>query len=432
MKKHALNIIPAQLFALLFAPLASLQAAVRPLSDFQNLVHAESWIENRPDAVGQSESRTVTAEVWTKAMQAVLDAQNTVHIPARAQPYYLDEPLVLKSGQKLTADPNAEIRLKPGCNTCMVRNEHIVGFADQSVPADTKPDTDITIEGGIWTTLPTGDKAANGNMRGASSKQNPVPGTHGVTLDRHGRDGVHVDGPASNGVIRHVSGDSYDDPVSLTTWDWWQYSVTFGPIHHLTIEDITGAPDEKHGFDAIRLLPGVKRFSDCTTLDRPISDITLRRITDIREFKLYDQPNLELGRDNDSSVGIGTLKNIRFEDLTFNRPGIIEVHANTDGLVIQTAKLNFPVAPDFHLLALGPKSQTYKHGGPDAPDQWTEIFSPDLDCNVRYVTITGVRTRDSQTDLPIEQVVKVIEQKLNPNYPKTAPRGGTAKGIWIR
>jgi len=57
-------------------------------------------------------------------------------------------------------------------------------------------------------------------------------------------------------------------------------------------------------------------------------DVTLRRITDIREFKLYDQPNLELGRDNDFSVGVGSVKNIRLEDVTFNRPGKIELHAN--------------------------------------------------------------------------------------------------------
>jgi len=108
-------------------------------------------------------------------------------------------------------------------------------------------------EGGIWTTLATGDIAANGNLRGASSKQNPVLGTHGVIL----------------------------------------------------------------------------------------------------------------------LVGIGTLKNIRFEDLTFNRAGIIEVHSNIDGLVIQN-------------------------------------------------------------DFPIGQLVKVIEQKLNPDYPKTTPHGGTGKGIWIQ
>ncbi|MFM9030950.1 MAG: hypothetical protein ACKOTF_09765, partial [Opitutaceae bacterium] len=60
------------------------------------------------------------------------------------------------------------------------------------------------------------------------------------------------------------------------------------------------------------------------------------------------------------------------------------------------------------------------------------IFSPDLDCTVRNVRITGVRTSDSQTDVPIEQVVKVIELKPNPDYPMTTPRGGQGKGIWIR
>jgi acetyl esterase/lipase len=442
--------------------------AAKKLSDFQPLVRTETWTEKWPDASGKAEASNVTSEVWTQAMQATLDAQGTLHIPAQEKPYYLDGPLVLKSGQKLSADPTAEIRLKPGSNTCMVRNEHVVGFADQPVPEDTQPDTGIIIEGGIWTTLNL-VKDANGNQRGHSAKQNPVPGTHGVillhnvrgvtvrnvtvrqskafaihlgnirdftvdglTLDQHGRDGVHVDGPASDGIIRDVSGDSHDDPVSLTAWDWRQYNVTFGPIHHLTIEHIVGAHEGKHGTDAIRLLPGVKRFSDGTMLDCPIHDITMRGITDIRDFKLYDQPNLEVGRDNDFSVGIGTLKNIVFENLTFNRPGSIQVHANADGLTIREVKLLFAPATDYRLLELGPKSMTYKGAPGTDPSRWTEIFSPDLDCTVRNVSITGVRTKDSPTDLPIDQVVKVIEQKPNPDYPKTTPKGGTGKGIWIR
>jgi hypothetical protein len=240
-----------------------------------------------------------------------------------------------------------------------------------------------------------------------------------------------VDGPASDGIIRNVHGDSHDDPVSLTAWDWRQYNVTFGPIHHLTIDHIIGAPEEKHSTDAIRLLPGVKRFRDGTTLDCPIHDITLRDITDIRDFKLYDQPNLEAGRDNDASAGIGTLKEIVFENLTVNRPGSIQVHANTDGLTVRNVKLGFPLPADFRLVELGPKSQTYKHK-PDDPTRWTEIFSPDLDCTVRNVSITGVRPHESQADLPIEQVVRVIELKPNPDYPRTTPKGGTGKGIWIR
>lgn len=439
----------------------------RPTEASGNRVRTETWTENWPDAAGGIETRSVAAEVWTETFQAELDKTGSLSIPARAQPYYLDGPIVLKSGQRLTADADAEIRLKPGTDTCMVRNERIVGFADEPVPGDTQPDTDIVIEGGVWTTLNV-VQDANGNQRGHSSKRNPVPGTHGVillhnvrdatvrnvtvrqsrpfaihlgnirdftidglTLDRHGRDGVHVDGPASEGVIRNVDGDSRDDPVSLTAWDWRQYSATFGPIHHLTIERITGAPEGKRGTDDIRLLPGVKRFNDGSTLDCPIHDITLREITDIRDFKLYDQPNLELGRDKDFSDGIGTLRNLVFENLVFNRPGRIQVHANTDGLTVREVKLLFPPPAGYRLLELGPKSMTYKHGAPDDPAKWTEIFSPDLDCTVRNVRVAGVRTRDSQTDLPVAQVVKVIEQKPNPDYPKTTPKGGTGKGVWI-
>jgi hypothetical protein len=451
---------PTLFVALLLAPLAALRAAD---------VVKETWTESWPDAVGKLEPRSVTAEVWTAAFQAQLDTEGSLHIRAREKPYYIDGPLVLKSGQKLTADANAEIRLKPGCNTCMVRNEHIIGFANQPVPADTKPDTDITIEGGIWSTLAVSGSEVNGNLRGGSSKQNPVPGTHGVmllhnvrnatvrnvtvrqskpfaihlgnirdftidglTLDRHGRDGVHVDGPASDGIIRNVSGDSHDDPVSLTAWDWRQYSASFGPIHDITIEHITGATGGKPSTDAIRMLPGVKRFADGTTLACPIHNITLRHITDIRDFKLYDQPNLEAGRANDFSAGIGTLKNIVFEKLIFNRPGTIQVHANTDGLILRDAKLLFALPADYHLIELGPKSAKYKGAPGTDPVKWTEIFSPDLDCTVRHVSITGVRIRDSQTELPVDQVVKVIEMNPNPDYPKTTPKGGTGKGIWIR
>ena len=455
-----MKLILALLTLWLLAPLTALQA---------EQVGTGTWTETWSDQDGQLQTIEVTAEVWTAAFQADLDADGLLHIPAREQPYYLDAPLVMKSGQKLTADAKAEIRLKPGTNTCMVRNENIVGFADKPVHEDTQPDSDITIEGGIWTTLANGAKDNHGNQRGYSSRLKPVPGTHGVILlhnvrkvsvrnvtvrqskpfaihlgnirdftidglklDRHGRDGVHVDGPASDGVIRNVSGDSHDDPVSLTAWDWQQYSASFGPIHHLIIEHITGAPEGKRSTDAIRLLPGVKRFSDGTTLDCPIHDITLRDITDIRDFKLYDQPNLEVGRDNDFSLGIGTLKNIVFENLTFNRPGSIQVHANTDGLTIRDVKLLFPPPASYHLIELGPKSMTYAGAPGTDPARWTEIFSPDLDCIVRNVSITGVRTRDSQTDLAIEQVVQVIELKLNPEYPKTTPKGGTGKGIWIR
>ena len=74
----------------------------------------------------------------------------------------------------------------------------------------------------------------------------------------------------------------------------------------------------------------------------------------------------------------------------------------------------------------------HKGGRSEDPARWRELFSPDLDCTVRKVTVAGVRIRDSQVDLPIDRVVKVIELQPNPDYPKTMPKGGTGKGIWIR
>ena len=462
--KHVL----ALLVAIILAPMTAVRDAdaVEELLRFTHLHRTETWTERWPNDSGEIESRTVTAAIWNDAIQATLEKDNTVHIPKREEPYYLDGPIILKSGQRLTADAEAEIRLKPGCNTCMVRNANLVGFKDGPVPTETTPDADIHIEGGIWTTLAAAKNELNGNTRGHSSQKNWVFGTHGVillqnvrhisvknvtirkskpfaihlgnvqdfeidglTLEDHYRDGVHVNGPASQGTIRNIRGNSHDDPVALNAWEWKNYAPSYGPIRDVFVENVNVATSCT---SSIRLLPGVKRFDDGAELDCPLENITLRHITDIREFKLYDQPNLELGRDKDFSIGVGSIRNLRFEELVLNRPGKIELHANTDGLVIQNVRINHPITDDWHLLAIGPLSQTYKHGKSEDPMNWTEIFSPDLDCTVRNLSVSGVRVRGSQGDLHVEQVVHVIEQKPNLDYPKSTPRGGTGKGIWIR
>ncbi len=46
-------------------------------------------------------------------IQTALDETRALHIPARDQPDYLDGPLILSSGHRLTAEPTAEIRFKP-------------------------------------------------------------------------------------------------------------------------------------------------------------------------------------------------------------------------------------------------------------------------------------------------------------------------------
>ncbi len=461
------TISPSLLGVLLFISLVTPGTADDSLAAFDSLVRTETWNETWLDADGRPQPHEVKGEVWTDAIQAALSRYKSVRIPEREQPYYLDAPLILQSGSTLQADPEAVIRLKPGSNTCMVRNENIHGFADQEVPADLQPDTDIVIDGGVWSTLAIGNRVVNGNLRGHSSKENPVPGTHGVillqnvrrvtvrnitvrqsqpfavhlsnarefvvdglTLDRHRRDGVHVNGPASDGVIRNVRGDSHDDKVALNAWEWQNYAPSFGPIHHVTIQHIAGTSLDQPSADSIRLLPGTKRFEDGRTLDCSIHDITLRDLTDIREFKFYDQPNLELGRDNDFSLTLGKLRNIQMQKLVFTRPGTIHVAAEVDGLRVEDVDLRFVPAADFKLIKIGPMSMTWRSGAD--PSRWVEVFSPDRDVTVRgfhlgKVTVNGQAVPDAEA-----RFLQVKDQQINLDYPRTTPRGGTGKATLVR
>lgn len=449
-----------------FAMVAGLQAEEPALDAFRSLVRIASWTERWPSEGEKVEERQVRGEIWTAAFQAALDQHKSLHIPARQEPYYLDAPLIVTSGRSIHADPAAEIRLRPGTNTCMARNEHVMGFPEQPVPATLALDTDITIEGGIWTTLATGEREWNGNSLGRSAKENPVPGTHGVILlhhvrrvtvknvtirqsrafgihlanaheftvsgvhlDRHRRDGVHVNGPASHGLIRDVSGDSADDTVALNAWDWKNYTPCFGPIHHLVIENIKGAPDGVRSANSIRLLPGVKQFANGSTLECPIHDIQIRNITDIDQYKLYAQPNLELGRDKDASLRPGRLNDISMETLTFHRPGAIWVAAEMDGLTIDGVDLDV-TDPAFKLVKIGPMSQTYRHG-PD-PAKWVEIFTPDEDVVVKRFLFSNVQIQGIPYRGAEERLVSVQDQKLNEQYPQTTPRGGVGKARLIK
>ena len=322
------------------------QSPVQPISvaEFKSLAVVGSWKEIWPDANGREVSRAVEAKIWNAAIQAALAKHGAVFLPKRDKPYYINEPIVLKSGQRLVAAPTTEIRLVPGASTCMVRNEHIISGQDAPIPTNTKPNTQIIIEGGIWTTLATSPQQSNGNEHGWPAKGQTAIHCHGVillsnvrgitvrnlvirqsrvhavqlsncheflvdgvTFEEHRRDGIHVNGPASYGVIRNIRGVTGDDFIALNAWDWSNTVPSFGSIDHVLVEGVYGNP-RRGGTDEIRLLPGTKTFANGRKLDCPVADCVFRDLQDIRTFKIYDQPNLELGRNNDFSDPIGKIK----------------------------------------------------------------------------------------------------------------------------
>jgi hypothetical protein len=455
---------------------AAASATTGDVSRYASHVRMGRWTEIRPDESQRETAIAVEAEIWTDAIQAALNENPTAYVPHRPRPYYIDRPLILRSGHRLCLAPRAEIRLKPGANCCMVRNEHLLNGQTGAVTLTDSADHDIVITGGIWTTLATTPSQPNGNVQGYAFPGGSPPANgvvvlshvrrvrvtdltlrqcryHGVQfsncssflVDRirfedHRRDGVHVNGPASYGVIqdiRNVHGVMGDDLIALNAWDWKNTVMTFGPIHHVLVEGIAGeagaAPHGPEGRSEIRLLAGTKRFDDGRTLDCNIERCVIRSVTGIHTFKMYDQPNLELGRDRDFADPIGTMKDLTFGDLRIDRPtggALFQIHSNVSGMTVHDVALGFdptsaPGGP-WVLVQVGPISMTCKIN-PNDPASWVEVFSPDKDCVVEALRVSGVTAQGR----PLNQgsLVRAIRQSLNRDYPKTTPRGGTGKGI---
>jgi len=453
------------------------------VSRYARAARTERFTEVWPDEQGAEKTIAVEAEVWTDAFQAALNENARVFVPSRRKPYYIDRPLIMGSGRRLDLAPDAEIRLKPGSNCCMVRNAHLVSGQTGPVTLSDDADHDIVITGGIWTTLATGKwRQSNGNVRGRADPRGSfhahgvivldnvrrvrVSGVtirqcrpHGVQLsncsqfcvegirfENHRRDGVHINGPASYGLVRDVRvrrGVMGDDMVALNAWDWKHTSMTLGPIRHVLVEDVDGtAPGEARagqaggaqGHDSeIRLLAGTKHFGDGRTLNCNVGDCVIRRIAGIRTFKMYDQPNLELGRDKDFADPIGEMRNLFFSDIRIDRAtgaAFFQIHANVDGITIRDVVLGFDPTPKsgkpFTLVQVGPISQTYKFGQND-PSRWVEIFSPDKDCVVKGLDLSNVQALGKR--VKTDGLVRVIEQTVNKDYPRTTPKGGRGKGI---
>ena len=441
---------------------AAKRQSAAELTEYQHLTHTETWTERWPDG-----ERTVTAEVWGAAANTALAAHDWLVIPARDEPYYFERPMVLRSGQCLSADPTAELRLRPGVGTCLVRNANLTGFADGPVPDDLVPDTGIVIEGGLWSTLCTSPREPNGNALGRPDVDFDVTGCHGVILlqnvrqsvvrdltikqskpfgihlglasevlvdnirfVRHYRDGVHLGPPSHDIVIRNIRGETHDDLVALNAWDWVNSNPAFGPLHHILVEGVHGAPWELGANNAIRLLPGVKRFSDGSTVDCPITDCVLCDLETLRELKCYDQPNLELGRDRDFSLEVGRVERIWLQRLRLPHPVPLELGAMATDVTMEDVQLGFEPTGDDCLVRVGPLSMTYKHGSDD-PSKWVEVFSPDRDVTVRRLTVRNVSTPSGPVADPMGTLVQVGDQQLNPDYPRTTPKGGTGRAYLL-
>ena len=120
--------------------------------------------------------------------------------------------------------------------------------------------------------------------------------------------------------------------------------------------------------------------------------------------------------------------------MVFNCPGHFQIAAHVDRFAIDDVQLRFAPNETFKLVEIGPMSATCKMN-PNDPSKWVELFSPDKDVTVRGFRLTKVSVVKDGLSVPLAdasaRLVKVADQQLNPDYPKSIPRGGTGKAILI-
>ena len=374
--------------------------------------------------------------------QALLEHKN-VFIPYIGFPIVLHNPIIMRSHTHLKVDTHQILMQGKDSIACLLRNENVQD--GQNKPADpTTRDKDISVEGGIWNIRSkhrckidnTGigfagclgsivlSSAENFSLRNmqvfdsyvAGPKGNDVS-SYGIQLSNckdfivenidlydNGRDGVHIDGPAEFGLVRHIRGEKMgDDLVALLGWDWYNSGLTNGSISHIWVDDIKGGQDE------FRLLPGQKIYPNGTRVDCDIRNCILENISNLYTVKIYEQHNIEnpfLDFD-DSSGTVGTIDNIYFKNISFlpslegfsGAPvnGLFDVCCNLSNCHFENVSVSDSyercAEKEISLIKVGPLTYSFADFG--------EVFNPDSigtvdNVCIKNITFDGVKIEDKE------------------------------------
>ena len=409
----------------------------------------------------------VENNIWTKAIQTALDEKKCVLIPDMGEEILIDNSIFMDSDTHLKIDKNQVIRLVPGKNVCMIRNRNIIPGGHKYVERE-NPDRCISVSGGIWSAEGNKDMRcdrfrsivggfshmsfsnieqlnitditfSNGGVSYAVMLSNCYDFyINNISFENHSGDGVHIDGPASYGIVSTLKGSGLkDDMVAILAWDWYGSGMTHGDIEYVYVHDVEGMHNE------FRLLTGRKEYPNLLTHDCDIRNCVFENFTGIYTYKMYYQPNCRnvtfKDKNFDSALTVGTMENIYFENISVPKPqgegfhgipvlGIFDILADCKNINLK----NINIAESYEglkdrnisLVNAGPISAVWEKG--DRED-WGDLFDADKCCTVHDITIeNAVFAGEKITDA--DKLVKETHQKINPDFPNTLPQGGTGWG----
>ncbi len=386
---------------------------------------------------------TPDGEIWTRALQAAINEHEVVYIPKKDTPYYIDASITVPSNRKIIADDDAVIRLSEGTDVLAVRNTMTKDGTHEKITGERNEN--ITIEGGVWE-----DWCPHRLGYGKTGKYDTCRTFFGVStfmlfnnIDRLTlknmtfkscggfavqlgdvsnviieniefvscfADGIHVNGNTKNIHIRNVRGEVGDDLVALNMYDWQNSSVNFGPCENVICEDLFLSPSSH--YKAMRIEPGIYTYKNGEKVDCALYNAIIRRVENIKTFKLYCQTPPYLPPALPESGEVGSGDNIFFEDIKIDLDAPIdplseyltshkikgtfaafELGLNAKSIYLKNIDITLhrEKYPLSYLACIGPKSVRFNDG--------TEVFDPYFSSTVdtlylESITVNGARPED--------------------------------------
>ena len=221
----------------------------------------------------------------TLTIQSMLDERGIVAID-RPGTYLISRTLIIRSNTRFVLSPGAVLLCAPFSRCSLIENEHFAGGGR---------DFNIGIIGGEWDGN-CDEQGLNGVYEAEHRLDPPYDSrrftgklirfahvenialekmtvrnqvSYGIQIaDVRGfvvrdlrfehnwhfgtADGVHINGPASDGVIENLYGTTNDDMVSLTSIDESHAEVSAGEISNIVISNVSAV----NGYSGVRLLSG--------------------------------------------------------------------------------------------------------------------------------------------------------------------------------
>ena len=237
----------------------------------------------------------------TQALQELLDKRGIVTVD-KPGTYMVSKTLIIHSNTRFILAPGATLKAAPYSRCALIENEHFAGGGR---------DENIEIVGGIWDGS-CDDMGLDGEYEAVHRLDEPYspklfkgklvrfahidriiltgltvknPVSYGIQIgDVRGfvvrdiffdynwhfgtTDGVHINGPARDGVVENLCGTTNDDMVGVTTIDECHAEISRGDIENLYIHNVTA----KNGYSGVRLLSAGNCFMRRIVVDGVYGD----------------------------------------------------------------------------------------------------------------------------------------------------------------